>query len=130
MYRLGQLFVFICILGFIAPCGADPARAGRDEGKNATLSPSGQGCAVCGEEQKSALAVDMICPLYDIAHHDGYCDYYAMICTSSGQSPTTWPGPHGHATGPCGSGQPPCVPRFKEKGWDDHCQNWQTPDHS
>lgn len=120
MFRFGKLATVICAMALVTPWSIDSTHVFRGERKNADVFYTccdGPAQKAAGQTSKKNAALapkaagDMICPLSDMMHHDGYCDYYAMLCMSSGdQSPTGWQGPHGTPTGSCGSAN--CLPRF------------------
>lgn len=68
-------------------------------------------CESCNPYQGAPYA--QICRAAETMHHDGYCDYYCLLCPTF--NPVLWQGAHNLPVGGCGV-PASCVSRVLERG--------------
>lgn len=107
MYRLRKLSIAVGVFAVLVSSTSTEAGIFR---RCRVSSCHHRSCQTCSESPK----VNQTCLAAHMAHHDGFCDYYALLCPPG--SPTMWQGPHTDVLGGCNSAA--CFSSYERRGQD------------
>lgn len=108
MNRLRKIAIVVGLFAFLLSSAAAEAGIFRR-----CRHRSGQQQSACKSCYQEASMRAQICRAVDMMHHDGFCDYYSLICP--GNMPVLWQGAHGLPVGGCNV-PASCVSQFMYRG--------------